>query len=263
MMALGLSGDKRKIYRLKNSESYFFIFTGKIISLNSMIQKDTKKLDNPVWYSLAESHKQYAITYDETPFYDPEYCPFGAALDPKQSANALAQYSQLSANFFIVGEKPEIPPTLQLENELVCLQMMIKAPITIPIINTIIKLEETHREDLLGLVKIVYPEYFKSKTATLGNYYGIYQNQKLVAVTGERMQMNDFIEVSAVITHPDYLGKGYAKQLVAHTANVILNQNKIAFLHVYEKNLGAIKLYEKLGFETRRKISFWNITKKN
>jgi hypothetical protein len=94
-----------------------------------MIQKDTKKLDNPVWYSLAESHKQYAITYDETPFYDPEYCPFGAALDPKQSANALAQYSQLSANFFIVGEKPEIPPTLQLENELVCLQMMIKAPI--------------------------------------------------------------------------------------------------------------------------------------
>jgi ribosomal protein S18 acetylase RimI-like enzyme len=25
------------------------------------------------------------------------------------------------------------------------------------------------------------------------------------------------------------------------------NQNKTAFLHVYEKNFGAIKLYEKLG----------------
>jgi predicted GNAT family acetyltransferase len=140
--------------------------------------------------------------------------------------------------------------------------MMIREPIDIPIIDTIIKLKESHREDLLELVKIVYPEYFKSKTATLGNYYGIYKDEQLVAVTGERMQMIDFIEVSAVITHPDYLGKGYAKQLVAHTANAILNQNKTAFLHVYEKNFGAIKLYEKLGFKTRRKISFWNFTKK-
>lgn len=227
-----------------------------------MSPKDSNKLDNPVWYSLSESHKEYAITYDDTLFYDPEYCPFGAALNTKKSSNAIAQYSNLSSNFFIVGEKPEIPAHLKIENELVCLQMMIRSPINIPIFDTIIKLEESQREDLMGLVKIVYPEYFKSKTATLGNYYGIYKDNQLVAVTGERMQMNDFIEVSAVITHPNYLGKGYAKQLVAHTANAILNQNKTAFLHVYEKNFGAIKLYEKLGFETRRKISFWNITKK-
>lgn len=227
-----------------------------------MSPKDSNKLDNPVWYSLSESHKEYAITYDDTLFYDPEYCPFGAALNTKKSSNAIAHYFKLSSNFFIVGEKPEIPAHLKIENELVCLQMIIWEPINIPIIDTIIKLEESHREDLMGLVKIVYPEYFKSKTATLGNYYGIYKDNQLVAVTGERMQMNYFIEVSAVITHPNYLGKGYAKQLVAHTANAILNQNKTAFLHVYEKNFGAIKLYEKLGFETRRKISFWNITKK-
>jgi hypothetical protein len=39
----------------------------------------------------------------------------------------------------------------------------------------------------------------------LGNYYGIYKDDQLVAVTGERMQMGDFIEVSAV--HPDTLEK--------------------------------------------------------
>jgi hypothetical protein len=83
--------------------------------------------------------------------------------------------------------------------------MIISEPIDIPIIDTIIELEERNREDLLELVKLVYPEYFKSKTA-LGNYYGIYKDDQL-AVTGERMQMSDFIEVSAVITHPDYLGK--------------------------------------------------------
>jgi hypothetical protein len=42
--------------------------------------------------------------------------------------------------------------------------MIISEPIDIPIIDTIIELEERNREDLLELVKLVYPEYFKSKT---------------------------------------------------------------------------------------------------
>jgi predicted GNAT family acetyltransferase len=41
--------------------------------------------------------------------------------------------------------------------------------------------------------------------------------------------MNDFIS-GAVITHPDHTGKGYAKQLVAHTANLILKRQNT--LHV-------------------------------
>jgi predicted GNAT family acetyltransferase len=73
------------------------------------------------------------------------------------------------------------------------------------------------------------------------------------------MKMNDFTEVSAVVTHPFYTGKGFAKQLVAHTANAIFDENKIPYLHVAETNFGAIGLYEKLGFRTRRKISFWNL----
>jgi hypothetical protein len=58
--------------------------------------------------------------------------------------------------------------------------MIISEPIDIPIIDTIIELEERNREDLLELVKLVYPEYFKSKTATLGNYYGIYKDDQLL-----------------------------------------------------------------------------------
>lgn len=125
----------------------------------------------------------------------------------------------------------------------------------------IVKLDESHRAALLVLVKIVYPEYFKSKTADLGNYYGIFKDNQLVAITGERMQMNDFVEVSAVITHPEHTGKGYAKQLVAYTANAIFEQNKTPFLHVAEANVGAVKLYEKLEFVTRTKMNIWEIAK--
>jgi hypothetical protein len=48
--------------------------------------------------------------------------------------------------FFIVGEKPEIPATLKIANELVCLQMIISEPIDIPIIDTIIELEERNEK---------------------------------------------------------------------------------------------------------------------
>ena len=73
------------------------------------------------------------------------------------------------------------------------------------------------------------------------------------------LKMDDFTEVSAVVTHPNYTNKGFAKQLIAYTVNAIFDENKIPYLHVAETNFGAIRLYEKLGFRTRRKISFWDI----
>ncbi|WP_369753381.1 GNAT family N-acetyltransferase [Flavobacterium sp. WC2409] len=219
------------------------------------------KLDNPVWYSLAESHKKLALTYNKTRFYNPDYCSFGAFNEIPNNSEDLVAYAKLVPSFFIFGAKPNLPQSLQLKDELLCLQMIVREKINLTYTNEIVKLDESHRAALLALVKIVYPEYFKSKTADLGNYYGILKDNQLVAITGERMQMDDFVEVSAVITHPEHTGKGYAKQLVAHTANAIFDQNKIPFLHVAEANVGAIKLYEKLGFITRTKISIWQIAK--
>jgi GNAT superfamily N-acetyltransferase len=220
------------------------------------------KLGNPVWYSISETHKDFGIDFGTIKFYHSDYCPFGGFMTFDNIEQSISEYAKLVNTFFIIGKKPTLPDNLKLNNELICLQMIIHDKIEENIEEQIIKLQEEHIEDLLGLVKIVYPEYFKKKTASLGNYYGIYKNNQLVAVTGERMQMEDYIEVSAVITHPDHTGKGYAKQLVTHAVNAIFEQNKTPFLHVSESNVGAIKLYEKLGFQTRTKISIWNIGQK-
>ncbi|PZX95111.1 GNAT family N-acetyltransferase [Flavobacterium aquariorum] len=220
------------------------------------------KLDNPVWYSVSETHKDFGIDFGTIKFYHPDYCPFGGFIDFDNIEQSISEYAKLASNFFIIGQKPNVPDSLKLNNELICLQMTIHDKIEGDIEDQIVKLEEEHLDDLLGLVKIVYPDYFKKKTSSLGNYYGIYKNNQLVAVTGERMQMDEYIEISAVITHPEHTGKGYAKQLVAHTANAIFAKNKTPFLHVAESNIGAIKLYKKLGFQTRTKISVWNIIQK-
>lgn len=218
------------------------------------------KLDNPVWYSLSETHSEFAIDYGNTKFYNPDYCPFGGFIVSENISDAINQYSHLSDNFFIVGEKPQVSDTVKICKELVCLQMIIREKIELSVDIEIVKLTENN-EELCALVNLVQPGYFKTKTPLLGNYFGIFKENQLVAITGERMKMNDFTEVSAIVTHPDHTGKGYAKQLITHVVNAIFEENKTPFLHVVESNIGAIKLYEKLGFVTRRKMSLWNITK--
>lgn len=222
---------------------------------------DKIKLDNPTWYSLTETHKDFAIDYNGIKFYQPDYCPFGGFTQHDTTRTGIENYALLTDNFYVVGDRPIFGGKVQLNKELVCNQMLLDKPIDFAISEYITKLETTnHKTDLFNLVNLVQPGYFKSKTSDLGNYYGIYKDDKLIAVTGERMKMNKYTEVSAVVTHPEHTGKGYAKQLVAFTSNKIFNEDKIPYLHVANTNIGAMTLYEKLGFWTRRKISFWNFT---
>ena len=218
-----------------------------------------EKLDNPVWHSLSETHKDLSIDYHNIKFYQPAYCPFGGFIDNNNVASRIDEYSKLINNLFVVGEKPFFSNKLFLKKELICVQMVLEKKTEAGIEEDLIKLDNAFSGALSSLVNEVQPGYFKEKTNLMGDYFGIVKDGKLVAVTGERMKMKNFTEVSAVVTHPFYTGKGYARQLVGYTVNKIFNENKIPYLHVAETNLGAIRLYEKLGFTTRRKISFWNL----
>ncbi|MFW0717480.1 GNAT family N-acetyltransferase [Pedobacter sp. N23S346] len=221
---------------------------------------ETNKLDNPTWHSLNETHKNFAVDYEDVKFYHPDYCPFGGFINSEGTETAINLYASLTSNFFIVGNQPNISETVRLNNELVCNQMVLDKRIEIKIDEQITELHtENHKADLFTLVNLVQPGYFKHKTPDLGSYYGIYKDNKLVAVAGERMKMNEYTELSAIVTHPEHTGKGYAKQLITYASNKTFNEHKIPYLHVADTNIGAVSLYAKLGFKTRRKISFWNL----
>jgi len=207
---------------------------------------------------LVRNTKDISINYHNVKFYDPVYCPFGGFIE-NNVASQIDEYSKLINHFFVVGEKPLFSGKILLKNELICLQMILEKRIEINIGEKIKELDDSLAEALSILVNEVQPGYFKKKTNLMGNYFGVIKEGKLVAVAGERMKMNDYTEVSAVVTRPLYTGKGFAKQLVAHTANKIFDENKTPYLHVAETNFDAIRLYEKLGFKTRRKMSFWDL----
>jgi len=220
-----------------------------------------QQLDNPVWFALSETHAGYSISHANIKFYHPEFCPFGAITSASDLAEPLQAYSASCHNFYIVGQKPHVPSSLHLRKQLVCLQMMIERNISYPSSEEIVSIGDDRANELFDLVNLVQPGYFNSKTRLLGKYFGIFKDEMLVAVTGERMKMDGYTEVSAVVTHPEYTGRGYAKQLVAHTVNEILSESKIPFLHVAETNANAIGLYQKLGFRKRRKMNFWKFEK--
>lgn len=229
---------------------------------HSFEQSIIDKLDHPVWNSLAETHQQHCLNLGGFRFFDPAYCPFGTFLNKEINLKGLEEYAELAKKFFLVGKKPDIhPESIKFVGELVCDQMILQQLAPIEIKDEMVLLNESHQEELTKLVTLVMSGYYRNNTSLLGRYFGIFKDKRLVAVTGERMSINGATEVSAVVTHPNHLGNGYAKQLVAHVANVIFNEGKLPFLHVAATNTAAIKLYEKLGFSFRRKVSFWNYEK--
>ncbi|MFP3596524.1 GNAT family N-acetyltransferase [Chryseobacterium sp. SIMBA_029] len=217
-----------------------------------------EKLDNPVYHSLNEYHQKFCLSFGDTKFYTPEVAAFGGSLQ-QATESELTDYQKICDDFLIFGAQPDTGNFTKDISRLVCDQYVLENNTEIDFTEKIILLQEENQEELLAFVRKFYPHYFKNRTPELGRYFGIFKDDKLVAVTGERMQMNDMTEVSAVITDTDYLGKGYAKQLVAFVAGKIFEDGKTPFLHVAESNEGAKKLYEKLGFHHRGKINLWGI----
>lgn len=246
----------------KNQDTLWFDYDASINLITNKINTVINEhvLDNPVWFALTEKQSRYCIDYGNVKFYKTDYAPFGAFINSENTAEVILKHSKLIKDFFIVGNIPIMPPKFKPAIKYVGLQMILREKIKLPITETVIELQEKHLEDLMGLIKLVYPHFFKEKTSKLGRYYGIYKSNILVSVVGERMQTKHFTEISAVATHPDYLGNGYAKQLITYASNKIFEDNKTPFLHVDETNLGPINLYKKLGFIVRKKIEYWKIS---
>jgi predicted GNAT family acetyltransferase len=104
---------------------------------------------------------------------------------------------------------------------------------------------------MLELTELTEPGPFRKRTFELGKFYGAFVSDRLVSMAGQRMSLPGFIEVSAVCTHPDARGRGYARVLMSTVIHDILQRGKRPFLHAFADN-PAIRLYESLGFVQRR-----------
>lgn len=219
------------------------------------------RLDSPVWWALSSTHQPFAMEAAHVKRYRHGILPF-AAYEPNNPTGINALNTLLKAGdvFYLLGELPPLPAGWVLLKELPCLQMIIESPVHVAGSTAPISLlTAADSDEMFQLVNTVQPGYYERGTATLGDYYGIRQEGRLVAIAGERMRMDGLTEVSAVCTHPDYTGRQYAQHLTAQVCNAILDRGDIPFLHVLQTNERAIRLYEYLGFTKRRAITCWQI----
>lgn len=68
------------------------------------------------------------------------------------------------------------------------------------------------------------------------------------------MRLSKFREAHCRPFKPEHRGKAYARHLLAERTHRIMSGGRQPFLHVYPSNLGAIALYESLGYVLRRQL---------
>jgi len=217
-------------------------------------------LDNPVWESLQSRHASFARMRGGAGRYPPDVAPFVAVGSPEPGASAdLAALVDEGESVLFVGPCPELPGGWNVQAPVPIAQMVCASRLDEVAGPAITELSGPQLADMLALTALVYPHYFRPRTPEMGRYLGIYQGNTLAAMAGERMGFDGYQEISAVCTHPDYTGRGYAQRLVAELTNSSFDAGRIPFLHVSNENKRAKTLYERLGYVQRTDIPLWSV----
>ena len=71
--------------------------------------------------------------------------------------------------------------------------------------------------------------------------------------------------IKRVVTHPDYRGRGLARQLLQHMIEHAHTTYQVEAidLHVWENNRAAIALYEELGFRIQHRELYYRLQMKD
>ncbi len=218
-------------------------------------------LDNPIWHALHTEHSHFAVDAGLARRYPAAIGPLSGTADPlPHSLEALHALAEPGGRLVLLYEEPPgATPGWTVEHRGMLSQMVATNDVELsgdlesgaPQMR-LLTVEDVPQ--MLELAHLTEPGPFRERTHELGTFFGIFEGERLVAMAGQRLHLPRFVEVSAVCTHPDVRGRGYARMLMTAAMQEIRNRGKTPFLHVLPENHGAIRIYESLGFTLRRNL---------
>jgi ribosomal protein S18 acetylase RimI-like enzyme len=211
-------------------------------------------LDNMIWEALSGPQFRLGATDGLVRHFDPTIAMFAAVADPWSSDFATLPKGHSFG--FVTTRSVPFPATIEVLREVVVTQLTADKPKLPTPGDHIVPLTDSNVPEMMALVELTKPGPFAVRTNKMGKYWGIIQDGRLAAMAGERLRLPGFGEISAVCTHPDFRGRGYARELMAKVAEPILARGETLFLQAFEDNVAAISLYEKLGFTVRCPLTF-------
>ena len=222
-------------------------------------------LDNPSWHALAGAQREFGIVGERAARYRPEVSPIAAVAD--DSPAALRELAgMVPAGAFVLVFKPaEIAGELRALWRLATIahlsQWICPQPIEAGPPANFAELGAADVDEMVELAKATDPGPFEQETYRLGDYIGIREQGRLVAMAGERICIgpggNACREVSAVCTDAAHQGRGYAQALVAEIVRRQQAAGALPFLHVRTGSPAeaqATRVYAKLGFVKRADV---------
>ena len=220
-------------------------------------------LDNPAWNALISGNKNFANGDQDVKYFDQDVSPF-TALREISDDNFRTLHQIIPHDnpiLFITPVEMELPAEWNVLRLIKALQMVADTANPADVNLKLVRLTDEHVPQMMALTKLTNPGPFAANTIRFGHYHGIFESDRLVAMAGQRLHIYEYAEIRAVCTHPDHVGKGYAKQLLLHQMHRIKAAAGIPFLHVRTDNERAINVYESLGFSARHEMNFYLLEK--
>ncbi|MGA8430259.1 MAG: GNAT family N-acetyltransferase [Candidatus Sulfotelmatobacter sp.] len=216
-------------------------------------------LNNIIWQALTTRQAEFAQSVGEARRFVPEVGPLAGFRDPNDADyESLAGLAKIGGTIAVFLDLPYQPqsgwsvvagaPLLQMVHSGAEIADRAANAAKLPIVD----LGAADSTEMIELAALTKPGPFGPRTHELGSFFGIRVGGKLAAMAGERMKVPGYAEVSAVCTHPDHTGHGYAAALMTRVMQGIVKRGELPFLHVRGDNLRAIELYNRLGFLDRK-----------
>ncbi len=218
-------------------------------------------LDNVIWQALTTRQIGFAESFDQARRFQKDVTSLCAFLEPTERGyESLASLTGAGGTAAVFLETPyQSRPGWSLVGGAPLLEMACPDGIAPPVADphpVFVELTRADVPEMVELAALTRPGPFGTRTLEMGTYLGIRREEKLVAMAGERLKVPGYTEVSAVCTHPEHTGKGYARVLMSEVMRRICDRGETAFLHVRQDNVRAIALYERLGFRERVQLHY-------
>lgn len=206
-------------------------------------------LKNIFWHALDGAHRHWSNGSDTARRYTHGFSPIIAFADPAApDFAALAPWVTPGETFYCDGWRGTAPPGWRIDAETTMFRMLWQgaAPAADPAPDAR-PLGPEHAQQALALATLCKPGPFGIRTIELGDYFGYFDGERLMAMAGERLRAPGYCEISGVCTHPDYQGRGLAKKLIGKLLHRHQQRGERSFLHVMRAN-PAHQLYLAMGF---------------